>query len=327
MINIIKKMIECISEFGEDDAFVFVSLEDDQTKIFKRLLSIFGNYDARTIKTLFSQSSELLRNDQISTGMINNSLQEKVSNLFEEITLNSIIDVTRGKIRFITKYIGENQFSTADACRMLDSLIFQGLKPKALFIDYIDVMVPSSSSGNKNANEYVDQGKIMQELRKASRKYSIPIITITQNTRFSEDGNSELDNSHLADSFKKARYSDNILMIRQRPELDILNETVSPDLMVDADLNFSNIPSEYLNTLIPFEVKITKSKDGQKNIKKFHIFCFKNLRIYQSISDLLADLDICKTKSDLLQSKLNIVGLNNDDININSEDDIENLFV
>ncbi len=116
-------------------------------------------------------------------------------------------------------------------------------------------------------------------------------------------------------------------MIRQRPELDILNDTVAPDLMIDENFNFSNISKDYLNTLIPFEVKITKAKDGAKNNKRFHIFCHKNLRIYQNINEFLSDIDSCKVKSETLQAKLNIVGLNTD-IEINDEtDEIDNLFL
>lgn len=330
MMNIIKNMIEGnYDDFDENDVFVFVSLEDDQNKIFRRLLSIFGNYDSGLIKSLFAKLSELLQSNQVVQGIANQSIKEKVSTLLEEVANDALIGVTKGKIKFLTKYVSENSFSSSDACRMLDSLLFQGLKPRALFIDYIDVMIPSQNGANKGSsiNEYVDQGKIIHELRKASRKYSLPIITITQNTRFSENANNELDNSHLADSFKKARYSDSIIMIRQRQELDILHETVSPDLMIDENMNFSNIPSEFLYTLIPFEVKITKAKDGPKNFKKFHIFCFKNLRIYQSINDLVTDLEDCKVKSKALFSKLNIIGLNDEEAEINLEDNIDNLFV
>lgn len=331
MLNIMKKMIENSKDFDENDAFVFVSLEDDQFKIYKRLSSIFGNYDNRVIKSLFSQSSSLLTSNQNIADISTSSIYERLFSLFEEVTNNSIIDITENKIKFIVKYAGENTFSSSDACRLLDSLIFQNLKPRALFIDYVDVMIPSpnngGSSNKSNSSDYVDQGKIIHELRKASRKYSIPIITITQNTRYSENSDNELDNSHLADSFKKARYSDSVFMIRQRPELDILNDTVSPDLMIDENLNFSNIPQDYLKTLIPFEVKVTKSKDGQKNQKRFHVFCHKNLRIYQNINEFISDIDICKTKSENLQSKLNIVGLNAD-IEINTEsDNIDNLFL
>ncbi len=332
LMNIMKRMIENNKDFDENDAFVFVSLEDDQFKIFKRLSSIFGNYDNKIIKSLFSQSASLLTSNNDMTNMSESATYERLFTLFEEVTNNSIIDITNGKIKFVIKYAGENSFSSSDACRMLDSLIFQGLKPRAVFIDYIDVMVPSTgansnTSSYKNSSEYIDQGRIMHELRKASRKYSIPIITITQNTRFSENGDAEMDNSHLADSFKKARYSDNIVMIRQRPELDILNDTVAPDLMIDENLNFSNISKDYLNTLIPFEVKITKAKDGAKNNKRFHVFCHRNLRIYQNINEFLSDIDSCKVKSDALQSKLNIVGLNTD-IEINDDtDEIDNLFL
>ncbi len=136
MINIIKRMIENNKDFDENDAFVFVSLEDDQFKIFKRLSSIFGNYDNRMIKSLFSQSSNLLTSNNDMSNMSESATYERLFSLFEEVTNNSIVDITNGKIKFVIKYAGENSFSSSDACRMLDSLIFQGMKPRALFIDY-----------------------------------------------------------------------------------------------------------------------------------------------------------------------------------------------
>jgi len=211
MMNIMKKMIENNTEFNESDVFIFVSLEDDQFKIYKRLVPIFGNYDSFTVKKVAKQSSELLQNNQNLSGVSDSATFERIFSLMEFMTESSIVDVTNGKIKFVIKYASENSFSAADACRLMDSLIFQGLTPRALFIDYVDVMIPSQSGKSQKeggASEYTDQGKIIHELRRATRKYSIPIITITQNTRTSESGEYEMDNSHLADSFKKARYSD-----------------------------------------------------------------------------------------------------------------------
>ena len=41
--------------------------------------------------------------------------------------------------------------------------------------------------------------------------------------------------------------------------------------------------------LIPYEVKITKSKDGPKDKSKYLLFCTQNLRIYDSVEQYVND--------------------------------------
>lgn len=328
MINVMKKIIEKNSNrFDENDAILYISLEDDEYKIFKRLASIFGNYNASIIKSLFSQASELLKNNDEISGISNTATRDRIRELIFDVSKTSILDVTKNKIKFIVKYCGETDFSAADLCRTLDSLTFQGLNPRIILIDYVDLMIPSGQTSNKFNSEYESQGKIIHELRRTTRRYSVPILSITQNVRSSEKAEMELDNTHLADSFKKARYTDNIIMIRQQAEKDIFNPEVSKDLLIDENFDISNIAQEYLYCAIPFEVKCTKVKDGVKNNKSFYIFCTKNLRIYTNVNEFLSDMELCKVKSNSLQSKLNIIGLNTD-ININdTEESIDNLFV
>lgn len=203
-----------------------------------------------------------------------------------------------------------------------------------MILKYIDVMIPSTLKNSKQFvnDEYVTQGLILHEMRTSSRLHGIPIVTITQNNRASENVSNELNNSQIGDSAKKIRYSDNILMIRQRPELDIFSELVSNDIRSNnEDISINDTSGDYLKYIIPFEVKITKAKDGEKGKQKFHLFNTKNLKIYQSIKELVADHKQCITKSNDLLNQLSIIGLSsdmdNEMIGLDDNNPFENLIL
>lgn len=172
-------------------------------------------------------------------------------------------------------------------------------------------MTPTSIKQNKQFinDEYVTQGMILHEMRIASRRYGIPIVTITQNNRSSENVSIELSNNQVGDSVKKIRYSDNIIMIRQRPDLDIFSEDVSVDINVDNVTTVNGGDTDLLKYIIPFETKITKAKDGDKGKRQFHIFNHKNLKIYESINEAVAEHKLCVNKSNDLLNQLSIIGL------------------
>lgn len=335
MVNIVKQLIENTEPDSKDnnETFVFITLEDDINKLFRRILSIFGNYDASVIKNLFNRSSEILRNTEISQVLGQNVIGDVKSLLFN-IAKSSILTVTQGKKKFVIKHASENSFSMGDANRFIETLTMSGHNVKGLFIDYIDVMTPSMLKTSKQFinDEYVTQGLILHEMRTSSRAHGIPIVTITQNNRSSENVATELNNSQIGDSAKKIRYSDNILMIRQRPELDIFSEVVSNDVKNNnEDINITDTSGDYLKYIIPFEVKITKAKDGEKGKQKFHLFNTKNLKIYQSIKELIADHKQCVNKSNDLLNQLSILGLSSDVIDemigLDDNNPFENLIL
>jgi len=170
-------------------------------------MSIFGNIDTELVRRLFIKISSLFKN-QINTDMNNqSSFSAEVSKILTELINDTIIRVTGKRCRIIIKHCNENTFSPSDATKFIDILKMEGYKVKALFVDYVDVMVPSNSRYS-NYNDYDAQGIIIQELRLASRVYSIPVVSITQNTRGSENMSQQMDNSLIGDSYKKVRYSD-----------------------------------------------------------------------------------------------------------------------
>jgi len=65
------------------------------------------------------------------------------------------------------------------------------------------------------------------------------------------------------------------------PAKHLVNNELSPELA-----KMSKLISE---VLIPFEVKITKSKESGKDISKFSLFCTENLRIYNNIQEFIDD--------------------------------------
>lgn len=193
-------------------------------------------------------------------------------------------------------------------------------------------MTPTTLKTSKQFvnDEYVTQGMIVQEMRQASRKYGIPIVTITQNNRAAENYMVEMSNSLMGDSIKKIRYSDSIIMIRQRSDIDVFDSQVSTDVNIGDDYDIGNV-SDYLQYIIPFEAKITKAKDGDKGGNKFHIFNKRNLRIYDDFNEAISDLKKCDMKSNELLSKLSIIGLTGvdmkNDIEIDDNDPFDNLLI
>lgn len=136
MINIAKQMIENADSTNKDanEAFVFITLEDDIHKLFRRVLSIFGNYDNSIIKNLFRRSSEILQNTEISQILGQNVINDVESLLFN-VAKSSILSVTQGNKRFIIKHSSENSFSMSDANRFIETLTLSGYNVKGMFID------------------------------------------------------------------------------------------------------------------------------------------------------------------------------------------------
>lgn len=171
---------------------------------------------------------------------------------------------------------------------------------------------------------------IIQEMRQASRRYGIPIVTITQNNRMAENFSMEMNNNLIGDSIKKIRYSDTIVMIRQREDLDIFSEDVAKDVNIDSTITIDDATSDFLKYIIPFEAKITKAKDGDKGVRRFHIFNKKNLRICQDIDELIADHKNCLSKSNDLMNQLSIIGIDSshidNEIEFNDENPFDNLI-
>ncbi len=80
----------CNESETDDEAFVFITLEDDINKLFKRILSIFGNYDNVVVKKLFLKTSEILQNSE-HVNVLGKDITETVTNMLNDITVDSNI--------------------------------------------------------------------------------------------------------------------------------------------------------------------------------------------------------------------------------------------
>jgi len=99
-------------------------------------------------------------------------------------------------------------------------------------------------------------------------------------------------------------------MIRMRVDTDILSTNVKPDVCKDQTENISllDMGGSYVQQVVPFEVKITKAKEGKKNIAKFHLFSGTNLKIYDTLSEFYMDLPVYKASSAALKNQIDLLG-------------------
>lgn len=315
-VNMCKRMIESnISDFDKKDAVLFLTLEDDIHKLARRFISIFGNYKFEVIKQLFAKAYEVTRSQQILGMTLENSENVVVSlkKMFNNLLKASLLKVTGGKCSLILKHCNENSFSPGDLGRFIDRLKVEGYRVKLVFVDYLDTMIPTTSVFG-NMKEYDTQGAIVQELRNLSRIHGIPVISPTQNQRDSEDVTKMQSNKLIGDSYKKIRYSDFIYMMRMREDKNFLSEGVREWVIAKKQPNEDTASPEVLaikdklsDVLVPLEIKITKSKDSEKNKSRFLLFCKENLRIYNTIDEYLKDSILLKNNSVKLEKDIDLL--------------------
>jgi len=320
MINLLSRIIiSNLKEFQPGDTFIFVTLEDDLFKLLRRFTSIFGNINSSVIKNLSIKASSLLRR-QKNTDISNNndSLYYEVKQILVDLLTYAILTITGENVNIILKHCNENVFTPSDAARLIDDKQIKGYKVKGILLDYIDVMAPTGAQTSFSENDYSTHGQIVHELRLLGRNYAIPVISITQNNKLSENFQQSLSNINMGDSFKKVRYSDYIYMIRIRDDLDILSDQVKNEVIGNMDtssINLTDLVSKISNHITPIEFKITKAKDGPKNIVKFHIFNSLNLRIYDYLNELYNDLTNLQKQSCKFQNDIDLLGVNTFQIN------------
>lgn len=151
-----------------------------------------------------------------------------------------------------------------------------------------------------------------------SRIHGIPVISPTQNQRDSEDVTKFQSNKLIGDSYKKIRYSDFIYMMRMREDKNFLSEGVR-EQVVAKKKSTEGIPQDSISpeilaikdrlydVLIPLEIKITKSKDSEKNKSRFLLFCKENLRIYNNIDEYIKDAPTLKVASSRLEKDIEMM--------------------
>ena len=199
MINLAWQMIlNNIHEMSETDAFLFYTLEDDIYKLMRRFFAIFGNYDAAIVKTLFIKISSILKKQKITRTHDNHPISEEVTKLMSSVIINAILKVTGKKIQLLISQGSKtgDQTTPSDIIKFIEIRRCAGINIKSVFIDYIDIMAPSNSKYT-DYNDYNSHGMIVQELRNIAGEYGVPVITITQGTRESENV-AVMSNSNMA---------------------------------------------------------------------------------------------------------------------------------
>jgi replicative DNA helicase len=322
MVNIAKNVISLnLEKFNPNDAILFITLEDQIFKFSKRLVSVFGNYDNYFVKNTFDNVHSSFKKQKCTdiTRPEDDRLARKV---LREMFSSTISETTNGKVQFIFKHADENSMSCAQIAKFIDMLAMNNIKVKALFIDYLDCLVPNNSKYTSH-DDYTAQGVITQDMRSLSKRYSVPIVSVTQNSKISLDNKKDLSSDMIGDSYKKVRYADYILMVRLREDMDLLSSEIKRDLRFTDDKGSgfaSNMPlATYSQSIQPFEVKIVKAKDGKKDVRKFHLYNWINLRLYSSYDDYVKDISTIK---DTLNSISNFDLLSNDVGDLQTEQNI-----
>jgi len=334
MLNMMRKLImHDLNEFKSNDMILFITLEDDIYKLFRRIMCVFGNINPKLAKKLFVSSSNLIKT-LAETDIQLTSVKQQVKELLEKIIEKAIHSTTRNKCRVGLIHSNRMDYCCNDIVRFIDKKRIEGITVKICFIDYLDMMQPSSTvSGSKGFNDYDNQGEIMKEMRNLGKDYHIPVLTVTQNSKLAENQNQSLNNSLIGDSYKKIRYVDYTLMLRQSDSLSITSPEVLGDVL-DPGQNMGDLTlMEYQSSLVPMQLKITKAKDGTKNDSKYMIFNPHNLRIYDTFAEVAADMAAYKQTNEDLLRDIEAVGLviNDSDILFSDEnesiDPFDNLLI
>jgi hypothetical protein len=191
---------------------LFVTLEDDIYKLYRRIISIFGNYNPKLCKKLFVYSSQLLKGSGKGENnkdiIYHKGLESQIKALLEKITNQAIHSVTKGRCKVGILHSNEFGYNMADASAFIDKQRALGVNVKMAFIDYIDCMLPSNMASNAAGKEYDTQGVVVQEMKLVGREQGVSIISVTQNSKLAENSQQALNNSLIGDSYKKIRYSD-----------------------------------------------------------------------------------------------------------------------
>jgi len=101
-------------------------------------------------------------------------------------------------------------------------------------------------------------------------------------------------------------------MIRLRGDADLLHPQVKNDVNKDNEeqLSMMDITGQYFQSLVPLEIKITKAKEGKKNMMKFHLFSGLNLRVYDNLQEFISDIPTFRQHAQELQNQIEMLELN-----------------
>jgi hypothetical protein len=316
--NVIKNNIE---HFDKNDVILHVTLEDNNIKLSRRIFTIFGDYPPYLIRKLYStikRKSQYLKKHQPQSL---NTFIKYTENIFNYLEEDSIKSITKNKVFYMVQDQSDSSYTTSNLLNALTILKLKGYRVRAIFLDYVDLM----TSTRKFEKEYDEHGQIIKDLRVLAKEYHIPIITATQLKRETESPKVKLSNITMGDSYKKVRYSDYIIMIRQLYEYEQIEFQEEYPIHTIIPPN-SNEYNELLKLIIPAEYVFTKVKDTDKNVaaskssKNYIIFSKFNLNLYDSIDELYNDYLNVKEKGKIISNFISQI--ENDEFLKNSKENI-----
>jgi hypothetical protein len=325
MLNLERQMI-ISNDTSQNDVFIHLTLEDNAYRLNRRLTSIFGNIDSAAAKSIYDKTRDIVKEEHRKE-VPNQKILTDIKNYTKNIITDSVISVTHEKATLLVKHSADNNFTCNDLAKILDQQEHEGRNIKAIFIDYLDLLVPSTKRYD-NGSDYDTQGAVVHEMRNLAQRFSAPVITITQNARSSENNMQTLNNAQLGDSYKKARYADYIIQVRLRRDMAILDEAVKTHIMDDStNFSIADLANYSQYTMLPFEIKITKAKDGNKDLTSYMLFSGQSLRIYEKIDQLTREINPCNAASKSLLNTINTLGISTT-IDFDEEDDaLDSLIV
>jgi prephenate dehydratase len=89
------------------------------------------------------------------------------------------------------------------------------------------------------------------------------------------------------------------VVVKKKTSDGMPQDSVSPEVLAIRD--------KLSTVLVPLEIKITKSKDSEKNQSRFLLFCKENLRIYNNIDEYIKDEPTLKTASAKLERDIDLL--------------------
>lgn len=145
-------------------------------------------------------------------------------------------------------------------------------KIKAVFIDYADKL--NATTGSKTGQEWIDLGRVVDDLKSMAVEFDIPVVTVTQVNRGGYDDVPRGDK--IAGSIRKRENADVLIMF----DFAHIEETV-----IDyEELNVSDlIESNDIENYKKVWAVIDKNRDGPSNIKFLMRIDYEVYRLFDKV--------------------------------------------
>lgn len=124
----------------------------------------------------------------------------------------------------------------------------KGWTPKAIVIDYLELMVGRRDSDNKD--DYTRQKQVANQVRGLARNERALVFTATQGNRSANDTSQNIDLNKIAESYGKSMSLDYVISLNQTPEEYVerrirlwvaKNRNGQKQIVVPCTINYSNM--------------------------------------------------------------------------------------